>query len=83
MVRDGKILLSPKSLEYLQEHFYEIDDLRNSILNGEVRKKERDEKKVARYKYTIIGLAKDGSKLYSCGKVVSNDYFVITFHKTR
>lgn len=65
---------------------FSLEDLRHSIINGEVVKKEKDEKKAARYKYTIIGQAISGRPIYSTGKIITVDkkkYFIITFHDVR
>ena len=75
-----------KAETQLENGKYDYDDLTNSILNGKVHKKERDEKKNSKYKYTIVGPALDGSILYSCGKVIQKEeyfYFIITFHEAK
>jgi len=84
LVEHDFVLFSQKA-----EHLFEIgrfsfEDLKHSLLNGYVRKKERDETGEARYKYTIIGPARSGEAIYSCGKIVHRQrkqYFIITFHE--
>ncbi|MBI3950069.1 MAG: hypothetical protein HY314_06405 [Acidobacteria bacterium] len=78
------MLLSEKAQSQLDTGSFSFDDLKHSILYGEVKKKERDERKKAKYKYTIIGPSEAGRAIYSCGKVMTVDgnvYFVITFHE--
>lgn len=59
-------------------------DLEHSVLHGSVRKKEKDETGMSRYKYTIVGPSPSGRAVYSCGKVVTDDdgktYLFITAH---
>jgi len=80
----GFIEFSGKGYQPLFEGPFEEDDVKNAILLGKVRKKERDETKIAKYKYTIVGPALNGIPLYCCGKIRQNDfgeeYFIITFH---
>jgi hypothetical protein len=76
--------LSEKAQRQLDTGPFSFDDLKHSLLHGEVKKKERDERKKAKYKYTIIGPSESGRAIYSCGKVMKingNVYFVITFHE--
>lgn len=84
LVKADYLLVSEKTRSQLKTGPFCLDDLIHSILHGKVVKKERDEQKKARYKYTIIGPAMSGRLLYSCGKIVQQRekmYFVITFHK--
>ena len=86
LVMAKRIAFSGKAQWQLATGFFDFDDLINSILNGAVTKKERDEKKQAKYKYTIIGPSLSGQPLYSCGKIIGKTqkvYLVITFHKAR
>ena len=86
LVRSFQTLLSEKVRHQLDAGFFDTDDLIESILNGSLIKKEKDETKMAKYKYTIIGPARSGIPLYSCGKVVrwaGKSYFIITFHEAR
>jgi hypothetical protein len=86
LIASGQIGFSGKAQWQLATGFFELDDLVHSILNGVVRKKERDEKRQAKYKYTIIGPSLSGAPLYSCGKIIGRTqtvYFVITFHQAR
>lgn len=83
LVKTDKVIFSFKAELALANGRYDYYDFLNSILKGTIKKKEKDEQKQSRYKYTIIGPALDGSMLYSCGKIVQDEekiYFVITFH---
>lgn len=84
LVSRGYIEFSGKGYKQLFAGTYDEDDVKNAILFGQVVKKERDETKVAKYKYTIIGPAQNGVSLYCCGKVrkkiSGEEYFIITFH---
>jgi len=78
------MLLSEKAQWQLDTGWFTFDDLKHSILHGVVKKKERDEQRKAKYKYTIIGPSEGGRAIYSDGKVMTVDgnvYFVITFHE--
>lgn len=84
LVNRDCIIFSRKANYFLKAGRFSFDDLKNSLLNGYVRKKERDETGEARYKYTIIGPALSGEEIYSCGKIVrrkGKQYFIITFHE--
>lgn len=87
LVSRGYIEFSGKGYKQLFVGPYDEDDVKNAILFGKVIKKERDETKVAKYKYTIIGPAVDGTPLYCCGKIrkksSDEEYFIITFHGDR
>jgi len=86
LVTARQVAFSKKAEWQLATGPFELDDLINAILHGTVTKKERDEKKQAKYKYTIIGPSLSGRLLYSCGKILSTPkrlYFVMTFHKAR
>jgi hypothetical protein len=86
LVMARQVGLSGKAQWQLATGPYDLDDLINSILSGVVAKKERDEKKQAKYKYTIIGPSLSGDPLYSCGKIMGGShkiYFVITFHQAK
>lgn len=84
LVTRGYIEFSEKGYRQLFAGPYDEDDVKNAILLGGVIKKERDETRVAKYKYTIIGPALNGAPLYCCGKIRKKDsgeeYFIITFH---
>lgn len=84
LVSRGFIEFSGKGYQQLFDGPFEEDDVKHAILFGKVRKKERDETKVAKYKYTIVGPAQNGAPLYCCGKIRQNDfgeeYFINTFH---
>jgi len=84
LVEREAMLLSEKAQNQLDAGPFSFDDLKHSLLHGEVKKKERDEQKKAKYKYTIVGPSEGGQTIYSCGKVMKADgnvYFVITFHE--
>lgn len=86
LVKDHQVLFSAKARHQLDTGIFDTDDLIHSVLYGEVIKKERDEKKISGYKYTIIGPSRSGTLIYSCGKIISlleKTYFVITFHEMR
>ncbi len=86
LVKDHQVLFSAKARHQLDTGTFDTDDLIHSVLYGEVVKKERDEQRAARYKYTIVGPSRSGMTIYSCGKIVNlfeKNYFIITFHETR
>ena len=86
LIKKHRIVFSEKARRQLDEENLDTVDLINSILHGEVVKKERDEQKKTQYKYTIVGPAHSGVSTYSCGKIVKllqRNYFIITFHETR
>ena len=87
LIRAERIAFSKKARSVLFSGILSLDDLICSILNGSVVKRERDELKRAKFKYTIIGPALSGKLVYSCGKIVKDErekeYFVITFHEVR
>jgi hypothetical protein len=55
LVTAKQVAFSGKAQRQLATGPFAFDDLVNSIFHGAVTKKERDEKKQAKYKYTIIG----------------------------
>jgi hypothetical protein len=86
LVAARRLLFSAKAQQQLDTGRCSIEVLVHSILYGKVHKKERDELKEARYKYTIIGPSVGGHAVYSCGKIVQREgtqYFIITFHEAR
>lgn len=86
LVKKRRVIFSNKARHQLDVDKFDSDDLINSILHGKVVKKEKDERREAQYKYTIIGPARSGVSIYSCGKiakVLKKNYFIITFHETR
>lgn len=87
LVQKEQIGYSDKAYDSLLEGLFSLDDLIYSIINGAVVKKERDETRKARYKYTIIGPALGDRLIYSCGKIIEHkgrkQYFIITFHEER
>ena len=79
------VIFSQKAEHLLKIGRFSFEDLKHSLPNVHVRKKERDEIGEAQYKYTIIGRACSGEAIYSCGKIVrrqGKQYFIITFHET-
>lgn len=86
LIKDHRILFSAKARHQLDTGIFDTEDLIHSILYGEMVKKEKDEKKVTQYKYTITGPSRSGITIYSCGKIINllkKAYFIITFHETR
>lgn len=86
LVKNYRILFSAKVRYQLDIGIFDSDDLIHSLLYGKVVKKEKDEQKVSRYKYTIVGSSRSGTPIYSCGKIINlleKTYFVITFHEAR
>lgn len=87
LVRNEKIAFSRKAQDTLFSGQLTLDDLIGSILNGWVVKKERDETRKSKFKYTIVGPTLSGKPAYSCGKIVKygaeTQYFIITFHEAR
>lgn len=87
LIRAESIAFSKKARRVLFSGILTLDDVICSILNGSVVKRERNETKKARFKYTIIGPALSGRPVYSCGKIVKDEreeeYFIITFHEAR
>ena len=84
LVEHHQILLSKKARHQLDIGKIDTDDLTHSILYGKVVKKERDERKESKYKYTIIGPSHSGTSVYSCGKIIKllkRTYFIITSHE--
>ena len=57
LIRTEKIAFSRKARSVLFSGILTMDDLICSILNGSVIKRERDETRRAKFKYTIIGPA--------------------------
>jgi len=78
------IEFSEKGYRQLFEGSYDENDIQNAITFGTLVKKERDETRAARFKYTIIGPSLKGDPMYCCGKirkkVDGNKFFIITFH---
>lgn len=86
LVKDHRIIFSAKARHQLDTGILDSDDLIHSLLYGKVVKKEKDEQKVSRYKYTIVGPSRSGSLIYSCGKIINlfeKTYFIVTFHEMR
>ncbi|MCS6804809.1 MAG: hypothetical protein RMM98_08840 [Acidobacteriota bacterium] len=55
LVVAGRISFSAKAIYQLFWRPFEFQDLAHPILVGEVIRKERDERGVANFKYTVIG----------------------------
>ncbi len=86
LVKQRQIVFSEKARYQLDAEEFDTEDLLNSIIHGQIIKRQRDELRVSQYKYTIIGPAISGKLIYSCGKIVElsdKNYFIITFHETR
>lgn len=83
LAKDHQVLFSAKARHQLDTGIFDTDDLMHSLLYGEVVKKEKDEQKTARCKYTITGPSRSGITIYSCGKIINllgKAYYIITFH---
>lgn len=65
LVVAGRISFSAKAIYQLVWRPFEFEDLARSMLVGEVIRKERDERGVANFKYTVIGPAISGQRIYS------------------
>lgn len=86
LVKQHRVIFSSKARHQLDVGIFDSDDLIHSVLYGKLVKKQRDEYRASRYKYTIVGPSCSGSSIYSCGKIINllqNTYFIITFHETR
>lgn len=84
LIYEKKISFSQKAIRYLTVSRYSLADFENAVLFGELKKKEKDEHNVSKYKYTIIGPANNGDLLYTCGKIIElegKNYFFITLHE--
>lgn len=86
LVAEQKYLVSQKVLDLIGEGYFELEDLENSILKGDVEKTEHDEyeNSVGNKKYVIIGPDTCGALFYTVGKIVrlsgSRIYLVLTAH---
>jgi hypothetical protein len=83
LISKNQFGFSEKAYLQLFDGRFDLLDLKNSILYGRLIKKERDEVSIRAYKYIIIGPAKSGELIYSCGKIIrtnGKEYFLITFH---
>lgn len=88
LVAAGDYHYSRKVHQFIEEGWYEKEDLERCILYAStIRKIEEDEMGAAidGYKYTILGRDTHGQRFYTCGKIVlsSDDqrqYFFITAH---
>ena len=84
LIRTNKITFSKKAISYIAQNKYSLIDFKNAVLNGYMKKKEKDETNISDYKYTILGPALNGKELYTCGKIILMDgkkYFFITIHE--
>lgn len=79
---------SRKVLDFLEEGFFDEEDLVHCILSAtNIYKQERDERRqgVHGMKYTILGRDTHGRPFYTVGKVRQRDqgrfYFYITAHQ--
>jgi len=88
LVAQGRYQYSRKVRDFIEEGFFDVEDLVHSILSAtEVHKKERDELRQAVHemKYVILGKDTHGQPFYTAGKVLQNPkgyfYFYITAHQ--
>lgn len=79
--------LSGHALDSVLAGELSVDDIQCALLTAtQIAKRERDKEgeAVDGYKYTIIGLARSGLPIYTCGKIVvwinGKTYFLITAH---
>ena len=83
LILSYKFDYSKKAALFLRTSRFGDDDLINVVRQGFVQKKQKDEKKKSRFKYTMLGPALDGTPMYLVGKKVSGRVFVITFHEVK
>ena len=88
LIAGGQYRLSGKVRGFIEDGFFDEEDLRHCILSADrVHKKERDERRqdVHGMKYVIIGKDTHGQLFYTVGKVrpIENGrfYFYITAHQ--
>jgi|SRR2546428_11690079 hypothetical protein len=88
LVSQGRYQYSRKVRDFIEEGFFDVEDLVHCILSAtEVHKKERDELRQAVHgmKYVILGKDTYGQPFYTAGKVLQNPkgyfYFYITAHQ--
>lgn len=84
LVRCCNYELSERVFNKIAEGDFSREDIENSIFCGNIRKREKDEKKVAKdgYKYTICGPGVNGLAFETVGKLIDRidgeTYFIIT-----
>ena len=90
LVMNGDYHYSTKIREYVEEGWYQEDDLEHCICTAtHIHKVEDDELKtsVDGKKYTILGRDNQGEPFYTCGKIIlsrnNRKYFFITAHESR
>ena len=88
LIAEGRYRFSQKVQGFIEDGFFDEEDLRHCILSANrIHKKERDEKRqdVHGMKYVIIGRDTHERLFYTAGKVRSTDsgrfYFYITAHQ--
>jgi hypothetical protein len=86
LIRSGDYEFSGHVNDYLGAGDFDDDDIVNSILNGKIKKTEKDEfyGSVNEKKYTIRGRCKNGLLFETVGKLLEDDgeyYFLITAGK--
>jgi hypothetical protein len=83
------IQYTSEALESLELGLCCVEDIDSAILNGCVKKKERDELKQSLdgWKYTFLGPDVSGYEFYCCGKLMRTGkgdvFLVITAHDAR
>jgi hypothetical protein len=89
LIVSRKYQYSAKVHNFIQEGYFDIEDIEHCILSARViTKVEPDELETATdgRKYTIIGVDAEGVSFYTCGKLIRNEeaqqiYFFITAHE--
>jgi hypothetical protein len=91
LVSEGRYQYSAKVQEFIENGFFELEDLERCILSSRnIQKVEADDLGVSvdGNKYTVVGLDTHGFSFYTCGKIIrvpDDDklYFFITAHEQR
>jgi hypothetical protein len=89
LIAARKYQYSAKVQNFIQEGYFDLEDMERCILSASViTKVEPDEQGASAdgSKYTIIGLDTAGMNFYTCGKLIRNEesqefYFFITAHE--
>ena len=87
LVRSGRYDLSIHVLKKIQEGEFELDDLKCSVINGNISKIQNDELKQSKdgRKYVILGPTPSGMPFESVGKIMEADngaeYIFITAYR--
>ena len=79
---------SAKVNQYMEDGWYDVEDLRLCVMKGSIHKTERDERadSAGNKKYVIIGHDTKGYEFYTVGKIKrtaeGKTYFFITAHQS-